>query len=1160
MNPTKKAFLLDVLKVTPKTKLFGTGDDSVQATTAFKQYRKEEEALIAQIKTLDEFSGSDAEAEKQVAVFEAEVKTALAHTETAKKGNPKDVKAKVEEALKMLQATKAKLDTAVPVAKARQQFNKAANHTRLLLEKLKMTSTSGKAVETDIAYTKGANVELNKKRATADDFNDGATSLQKLKNDLKGGGLKKIIEEVDKTVAAEEKEQAAFETRRTEFQKHLTILDATERGSDTAVSFRTILQNASQSAREHKYSEATAALTAKLKDLEEATRISKAAKGDQDKQVVKQPDYERRLPKIIARMENLKQVPGSGQKVREFQGELTKAASMAKASDFLEAYKTLDPLKDKIDKTIKELNEAFSKATKTIKDPSVPEVEAEIEKLRAHCTNEEVAVHELRLHGILDKLMQDQDEKAAKKALGQLRGIVKGQNDARAKLVGNFETEVTEVENKLEQLKQCVPFEKYEACQTEFKKTVQAAEDLKYSEAAKNLGVLSGDIDKFIAEVEKDQQKWEAKAKDIASLRARLDKLNSLILSSGAGTLGKEIRSAWEAYQKSLDQANNEKDYKKALDLLKAAGDAVDAVEKKAKPLTDLYDQKQAVRKRFFDRVDEPFVGPNGAMAQLQKAAGKDFKITDLGQFYAESEKVRETFRTAVMNARDKSETDAAFVSSSKEMGALEDQVRKAMKNGAVVARLQTEKKTRAANKVKEDAYNVAAANARQKLDEIQAMGGGDHAEKGTGTALDPDKIKQLEDNYTSYSKDASSDFEQRKKDMEKLADSAKKFAEAFKAANQKTKAQADKKFKDAKETLKKLPKEVPAEYKKEIELRLEKLQALSSSSNKDCLDLVLEEAAELEKDLDAAGKNKDKFADNETEIENLKGRLNKALRKHMPEKVKELEKELKSLKAKIKTQKPLDAADALKKFADKVGEAEGQCGEIATYRYKFDERLPDARAGLEKLSEALKSASGGKHKKYQGVFVKKLAEAEELQARETSSDVEKAITSLDEIIKKIGELAAASDKAGQEGNLSPLVTEENNRLAVEDELKIELKKWETEYKNFKEGPCKLAEAAVKSAKGRGDNKQLQFIIDLGEKAHDFGKDAKDIATLNVAREQLEAAIRNAEDLAETPEGGTTISKKKIAKLKVEWRDRVKAFKASLKSMEDAVIERSAGR
>jgi len=80
MNPTKKAFLLDVLKVTPKTKLFGTGDDAVQATTAFKQYRKEEEAVIARIAKLDEFSGSDAEAEKQAAVFEAEVKAALAHT------------------------------------------------------------------------------------------------------------------------------------------------------------------------------------------------------------------------------------------------------------------------------------------------------------------------------------------------------------------------------------------------------------------------------------------------------------------------------------------------------------------------------------------------------------------------------------------------------------------------------------------------------------------------------------------------------------------------------------------------------------------------------------------------------------------------------------------------------------------------------------------------------------------------------------------------------------------------------------------------------------------------------------------------------------------------------------------------------------------------
>jgi len=53
MNPTKKAFLVDVLKVTPKTKMLGTGDASVQATSAFKQYRKEEEALLTQIKKLD---------------------------------------------------------------------------------------------------------------------------------------------------------------------------------------------------------------------------------------------------------------------------------------------------------------------------------------------------------------------------------------------------------------------------------------------------------------------------------------------------------------------------------------------------------------------------------------------------------------------------------------------------------------------------------------------------------------------------------------------------------------------------------------------------------------------------------------------------------------------------------------------------------------------------------------------------------------------------------------------------------------------------------------------------------------------------------------------------------------------------------------------------
>jgi len=67
-----------------------------------------------------------------------------------------------------------------------------------------------------------------------------------------------------------------------------------------------------------------------------------------------------------------------------------------------------------------------------------------------------------------------------------------------------------------------------------------------------------------------------------------------------------------------------------------------------------------------------------------------------------------------------------------------------------------------------------------------------------------------------------------------------------------------------------------------------------------------------------------------------------------MPEKVKELEKELKSLKAKIKTQKPLTPPRRSKSLPTKWAEAEGQCGEIATYRYKFDERLPDARAGLE--------------------------------------------------------------------------------------------------------------------------------------------------------------------------------------------------------------------
>src|SRR5262249_31753192 len=148
---------------------------------------------------------------------------------------------------------------------------------------------------------------------------------------------------------------------------------------------------------------------------------------------------------------------------------------------------------------------------------------------------------------------------------------------------------------------------------------------------------------------------------------------------------------------------------------------------------------------------------------------------------------------------------------------------------------------------------------------------------------------------------------------------------------------------------------------------------------------------------------------------------------------------------------------------------------------------LPEATAGLEKLSESLKKASGGKYKKYQGEFTKKLAEAEELKGREVNTEVEKAITALDGIIKQIGEVLASSESAVKAGNLSPLVTEENDRLAAENELKIELKKFETEYKNFKEGPLKSAEAAVKDAKGRGDTKQLKFVEDLGKKVHDFG-------------------------------------------------------------------------
>src|SRR2546421_5861222 len=150
MNPTKKSFLLDVLKVTPKKKLIGKGDASVQATAAFKQYRKEEEAVIAQIKKLGEYS--DPEAQKQTAAFDAEVKAALAHLESAQKGDVAQVKTKAEEALKLLQAAKTKVDAAIPTAKARTQFNDAGNLARLLLGKLKTTSTSGKQVEADNIY------------------------------------------------------------------------------------------------------------------------------------------------------------------------------------------------------------------------------------------------------------------------------------------------------------------------------------------------------------------------------------------------------------------------------------------------------------------------------------------------------------------------------------------------------------------------------------------------------------------------------------------------------------------------------------------------------------------------------------------------------------------------------------------------------------------------------------------------------------------------------------------------------------------------------------------------------------------------------------------------------------------------------------------------
>src|SRR5207249_12150046 len=135
----------------------------------------------------------------------------------------------------------------------------------------------------------------------------------------------------------------------------------------------------------------------------------------------------------------------------------------------------------------------------------------------------------------------------------------------------------------------------------------------------------------------------------------------------------------------------------------------------------------------------------------------------------------------------------------------------------------------------------------------------------------------------------------------------------------------------------------------------------------------------------------------------------------------------------------------------------------------------------------------------YQGKHTKKLAEAEELRASENPQDVERAIKALGAIVKACAEEAAASEKARNDETLSPLVKEENDRLAEERDLKIAKDNWETEYENFKSGPLKRVAAAVNGAKKRGDEKQLQFIKDLAENAHKLGKEAKDIPTIERA-------------------------------------------------------------
>ena len=101
MTPTQKKFLLETLGVKPKTKLIGKGDDRVQATKAFEDFRKQEAAVIKKLDDLRKIH----EAAELVGKFEAEVEAAQARTKTAKKGDFQDVKAKCEEAEGMLAVT-----------------------------------------------------------------------------------------------------------------------------------------------------------------------------------------------------------------------------------------------------------------------------------------------------------------------------------------------------------------------------------------------------------------------------------------------------------------------------------------------------------------------------------------------------------------------------------------------------------------------------------------------------------------------------------------------------------------------------------------------------------------------------------------------------------------------------------------------------------------------------------------------------------------------------------------------------------------------------------------------------------------------------------------------------------------------------------------------